>query len=122
MKIVIDKLRPHSPNKARAYNNIQTNYNKNHYKRIFNRKLLPTPAKYYCKVFPELTIRSEWMKVRCCFHKPDNNPSLHLNTIEGHFKCFACGAKGHDVLAFHQLKNKVNFQQAVTDLGAWSHE
>ena len=117
------KIRPHSPNKARAYKKTKHgNYNKNAYKRVFNRTLLPTPAQYYCNLFPGLNQSSEWTKVRCCFHKPDNNPSLNINLVEGHFRCFACGIKGHDIIAFHQHKNKVDFQQAVTDLGAWSHE
>ena len=42
--------------------------------------------------------------------------------VNGHFKCFGCGIKGGDVLAFHMLRYKLTFQDAVTYFGAWSHE
>jgi DNA primase len=43
--------------------------------------------------------------------------SVHIDS--GAFKCFACGAKGGDVLAFHRLLNGSSFVEAVTDLDAW---
>lgn len=84
----------------------------------FDRNLLPAPAKYYGKQFPGMKINSEWVKVRCCFHQPDNNPSLNISMINGHFKCFSCGAKGGDVIAFHQQRYKLGFKDAVRSLGA----
>jgi DNA primase len=38
---------------------------------------------------------------------------------KGAFKCFSCGAKGGDVLAFHQQLHKMSFVDACKDLGAW---
>lgn len=92
------------------------------YKRTFNRCLLPTPAAYYTKQFPGMKIKSEWVKVKCCFHEPDTNPSLHISMVDGHFRCFACGAKGCDVIAFHRLRFKASFVEAVNFMGAWCHE
>jgi hypothetical protein len=92
------------------------------HKRAFNRSLLPTPASYYTEQFPGLKIKSEWVKVRCCFHQPDINPSLHISMVGGHFKCFSCDAKGCDVIAFHRLRYGVSFADAVTFMGAWNHE
>jgi hypothetical protein len=89
--------------------------------RKFERSLLPTPASYYSKVFPNLKIKSEWVKVRCCFHN-DSTPSLSINMVDGHFRCFGCNAKGGDVLAFHMLLHKFNFIEAVNDFGAWNYE
>ena len=111
-----------SANKRAHKNNLQGNFTRNEYKRKFDRTLLPTPANYYCKQFSNLKIKSESVKVRCCFHKPDNNPSLLISMIDGHFKCLACGTKGHDVIAFHMQRYHTTFLQAVTFFGAWSNE
>ena len=109
--------------RAKLQNN-QSNFTSNtkRYKRAYNRSLLPTPASYYTKQFPGLKIKSEWVKVRCCFHQPDNKPSLHISMVDGHFRCFSCDAKGCDVIAFHRLRYGVSFPEAVTFMGAWNHE
>lgn len=83
----------------------------------FNRSLLPTPAHYYSREFPGLKIKSEWVKVRCCFHE-DQIPSLSISMIDGHFRCFACGAKGHDIIAFHRFRYGLNFIETLKALGA----
>jgi DNA primase len=82
----------------------------------FNRSLLPTPAKYYSQQFPGLKIKSEWVKVHCCFHE-DNKPSLSISMIDGHFKCHACDAKGCDIISFHQQRYKLGFCHTLKDLG-----
>lgn len=103
-------------------NKLQSNSTGNKYKRKFDRALLPAPALYYRKQFPGLKTKSETMKVNCCFHKPDANPSLIISMINGHFKCLACGAKGHDLIAFHMQRYQITFPQAVTYFGAWNNE
>lgn len=100
--------------------NVHANYTTNKYKK-FDRTRLPTPVSYYSKQFKNLKIKSEQVSVKCCFHD-DKNPSLSINLVDGHFRCFGCGAKGHDVLAFHQLRYGLSFFDAVTQLGAWHHE
>ena len=92
------------------------NYNKGRYK--FNRQLLPTPAAYYTQQFAKLRIRSEWVKVRCCFHE-DKVPSLSINMVQGHFKCHACGARGGNILSFHRQRYQLSFIEAARALGAW---
>lgn len=112
----------HHPNQIVRANPI--NKNRNHtrgfsrFKQKFNRALLPTPASYYSKQFQNFKIKSEWVKVICCFHE-DQTPSLNISMIDGHFRCFSCGAKGCDVLAFHRLRYKICFTQAVDFFGAW---
>ena len=97
------------------------NFNIKNGRRKFDRSLLPTPASYYSKEFQKLKIKSEWVKINCCFHN-DSVPSLSINMVTGHFRCFACGAKGGDVLDFHMLRYKLSFPDAVTYFGAWCHE
>ncbi|MCW8452510.1 CHC2 zinc finger domain-containing protein [Legionella quinlivanii] len=107
---------------TRAYKkNLGSNFNLKMNGRKFDRSLLPTPAAYYSKQFQTLKIKSEWVKVKCCFHD-DSTPSLSINMVSGHFRCFGCGAKGGDVLDFHRLRYKLDFKDAANQLGAWSHE
>ena len=90
------------------------------FKKIFNRSGLPKPLDYYRQQFSKLRINksSDWMKVNCCFHE-DHNPSLSIHLKSGGFKCFSCGAKGGDVLAFHMQRYGLTFIAAVTALEAW---
>jgi len=90
-------------------------------RRKFERSLFPTPASYYSKQFQKLKIKSEWVKVNCCFHN-DSVPSLSINMVNGHFHCFGCGTKGGDVLSFHRLRYGLSFIEAVNHFGAWREE
>lgn len=103
---------------ARAYEKSkQFNSNRKQFNRTFDRDLLPTPAEYYVSEFPGLKIKSEWIKVKCCFHE-DKTPSLSINMVNGNFRCFSCGEKGGDVLAFHRKRYGLAFFEAVKQLGA----
>lgn len=94
--------------------------NKNFLRVKFSRDRLPNPCDYYAQQFPNLNIINQrmWTSVRCCFHE-DNSPSLRINLISGAFRCFACGTKGGDVLAFHQQRHNLTFKQAVCFFSAW---
>jgi DNA primase len=50
----------------------------------------------------------------CPFHA-DHRPSMYVNPAKQIFKCFACGAGG-DVLKFVQLRENLNFSQAIERL------
>jgi hypothetical protein len=108
---------------SRDYNIFRKNGNskRNYFKRKFDRERLPTPAHYYSDEFQELKIKSEWVKVRCSFHQ-DKNPSLNISMFSGGFKCFACGAKGGDIVAFHMQRYGMSFVETVTFFGAWIYE
>jgi CHC2 zinc finger len=93
---------------------------KNRYRRTFDPSLLPNPADYYKQQFPNIKPKLGWVQVQCCFHD-DRHPSLSINLFEGNFICFACGAKGRDIVAFHMLLNGLTFVEAVTFFGAWRH-
>lgn len=102
------------------------NYSRNHSTknvtgRKFVRSSLPSPKHYYEKEFPGIKINGDWAKTHCCFHD-DKIPSLSINMIEGYFRCFACGAKGGDLLSFHRLRYKFSFVEAVNYFGAWEYE
>jgi len=100
---------------------LRSNYTGKETGRKFNRDLLPDPSFYYNQEFQNLKFRSKWVKVCCCFHD-DSTPSLSINIVDGHFRCFACGVKGGDVLAFHILRYEVSFVEAVNHFGAWDYE
>ena len=88
------------------------------YRQVFNKSKLPTPIVYYTERNFRLVGNGNWRKTICPFHD-DSRPSLSVNVDSGAFKCFACGVKGGDVLAFHRLLNNQSFFEAVTDLNAW---
>ncbi len=55
----------------------------------------------------------------CPFH-PDRNPSMHVNSDIGLFKCFACG-KGGNVITFMIEYHRLNFQEAIKSLADRAH-
>jgi DNA primase len=55
----------------------------------------------------------EWLGL-CPFHE-DHRPSLYVNPDKQIYKCFACGAGG-DVLKFVQMREGLNFPQAIERL------
>ena len=90
-----------------------------HYKRKFNKSLLPKPMKYYLSVFNKISYMGNGqIRVNCCFHD-DTHPSLSINKETGAYYCFGCGAKGGDIINFYQQINHVDFIAAVTALDAW---
>jgi DNA primase len=52
------------------------------------------------------------------FHE-DGHASLSIHRERGAFRCFACGARGGDVLAFEMLRSGADFKRAARALGAW---
>ncbi len=85
----------------------------------FERGALPDSVGYYSnRAALRLIGRGCWRSAVCPFHD-DARPSLRVNTETGAYRCMACGAKGGDVLAFHQARHGLSFQQAARDLGAW---
>ena len=58
------------------------------------------------------------LAVYCPFHKngEERNPSLSMDTHDGHYKCFACGKKGGDVIAFYRAVTRAGFAEALQTL------
>jgi len=84
----------------------------------FDRNNLPDPQGYFFEQGLKLTGNGLWRLAVCPFHN-DTKPSLGVNVESGAFKCHACGAKGGDLVAFHQLKYSMGFIDACKALGAW---
>jgi len=87
---------------------------------MLDRARLPPPMGYFERAGLHLIGRGIWRSARCPFHD-DSQPSLRINAETGAYRCMACGAKGGDVLAFHQRRHGLSFTQAARDLGAWSN-
>ena len=81
---------------------------------------LPTPCHYLTKRdLLKRQPRGEWAVITCPAHKggAEKTPSLSVSLVDGHFRCFACGASGGDVVALHRLITGQKFVDAVRDLG-----
>lgn len=93
-------------------------------RRELDRTSLPSPLAYLTE-YAMLTTRprGEWANVRCPVHKggDEQHPSMSVSMIDGHFRCHACGAKGHDIIALHRLATGLSFREAVADLGGRFH-
>jgi len=88
-------------------------------KRGFDPTRLPTVMRYYQPIFGDLRFNaSGWAQVRCVFHE-DGHASLSIHRERGAFRCFACDARGGDVLAFEMLRSGADFKSAARTLGAW---
>ena len=88
-------------------------------KRGFDRNRLPSVADYYQPIFGDLRFNaSGWAQVRCTFHE-DGHASLSIHCERGAFRCFTCGARGGDMLAFEMLRSGADFKSAARVLGAW---
>ena len=84
----------------------------------FRKDLLPRPGDYFRRQGIKFSGGLEWKSAKCPFHD-DKKPSLSLRLDSGGFKCHGCGAKGGDILAFHQLLTGLSFKKAAQALGAW---
>jgi DNA primase len=84
----------------------------------FSRQALPPPIQYYDSQGITLKGAGAWRDAICPFHN-DTQPSLRINIEKGAYRCMVCGARGGDVLAFHQHKHGLNFVEACKQLGAW---
>jgi hypothetical protein len=87
--------------------------------KMFHRELLPPALSFWEGEFGSLGRGGKsWRRVLCPFHR-DHHPSLSVNAESGGFYCFACGAKGGDLVAYVMLRDGVDFKAAAQMLGAW---
>lgn len=90
------------------------------YRRTLVKGSLPTPLHYLTKRdLLKRPQRGEWTQIICPSHKggAEKTPSLSVSLVDGHFRCFACGASGGDIVALHRLITGQKFVEAVRDLG-----
>lgn len=56
----------------------------------------------------------------CPFHPDRHAGSFRVNLDTGAFRCFSCGARGGDIVAFVRLRHGVDFRTAMRLLAdAW---
>jgi hypothetical protein len=89
---------------------------------MLNREALPEPLAYYDGQGLALTgpRASKWKTTRCEFH--GGSDSMRIHTERGAFVCMSCGAKGGDILAYHQAAHGLDFVEAAKALGAWQDD
>ena len=90
-------------------------------RRTLDRSRLPEPTHYYEGELKTFVARNGWGRASCPFHH-DRHPSFGFHLASGGFHCFACGARGGDVIAFRMRRYGQGFVEAVTALGAWRSE
>lgn len=86
-----------------------------------NRALLPDVIDYLKAQQINIKGRGLWLDIVCPFHD-DSSPSLRINSVKSCFKCMACGAKGGDLIAFHQKLTGLGFIETCKALGAWEQK
>jgi CHC2 zinc finger len=52
----------------------------------------------------------------CPFHTDKNPGSFFVHSHTGGYKCFSCGAKGGDILAFVMQRHSLSFKDALKKL------
>ncbi len=52
----------------------------------------------------------------CPFHNDEHTGSFRVNLETGAFKCFSCGTKGGDIIAFIQQRDGLSFPEAMEKL------
>ncbi len=85
----------------------------------FNKDLLPAPADYYEGQGLTIAKRGSkgWRGTNCPFCDSRDNGNINLDS--GAFHCWGCGAKGGDLISFHQAMHGGDFVETVKALGAW---
>ena len=76
-------------------------------------------SRYYARVLPTMpaTTRTGWVDGGLCpFHADRHRGNFRVHLTTGAYCCFACGAKGGDILAFHQASTGQSFQDSLRDL------
>jgi hypothetical protein len=86
----------------------------------FIRENLPDPLTYFTNEGLKLSGRGKWRTAGCSFHGGSDSLRVHLE--RGAFMCMACGAKGGDILAYHQAAYGLGFVDAAKALGAYQED
>lgn len=79
--------------------------------------LIPDPVSYYTAQVLRLTPRGRQRMGECPVH--GGSDSLSVDTASGRWLCFACGAKGGDMLDLHRQAHRLSLRDAARELGCW---
>jgi DNA primase len=77
-----------------------------------------SPLNFYRFELPDAPIKKHgWNNGGLCpFHADKNPGSFQVNTETGAFKCFSCGIKGGDIIAFTMALHDLGFCDALIKL------
>ena len=78
-----------------------------------------SPAEFYADELPAMPTpkRYGWNDGGLCpFHADARAGSFRVHTETGGFHCFACGAKGGDIMAFTMLRDGLSFRETLNHL------
>lgn len=85
----------------------------------FDRSLLPDALIYYDGQGLTFRERKGKWRTTSCFNCASSD-AMRVNTDSGAFVCMTgCGARGGDVVAYHQAAHGLGFIDAAKELGAW---
>lgn len=82
------------------------------------------PADFYRVELPGMPsprVDAGWVSGGLCpFHDDRRAGNFRVNLDTGAFTCFACGAKGGDIVTFVQLRHSLSFRDALKAIAdAW---
>ena len=82
------------------------------------------PADFYRVELPGMPppkVDDGWVSGGLCpFHDDRRAGNFRVNLDTGAFTCFACGAKGGDIVTFTQLRHSLSFRDALKAIAdAW---
>ncbi len=83
----------------------------------FERDRLPDPRSYFESEGLKLGKGKKWVTTACNFHQGSDSMRINLHT--GAWVCMACGARGGDVLSYHQAAYGMEFVEAAKALDCW---
>ena len=81
-----------------------------------------SPLDFYRHELPSAPLKQHgWNDGGLCpFHADNHTGSFRVNAVTGAFTCFACGAKGGDIISFTMLQYELPFNDALQQLAdAW---
>ncbi len=100
---------------------IKNKFRKCHIKPYHNqaKTALPKPVEVLAMlgITPTCKNRKGYYVIKCLFHN-DSNPSLHFNSINGHYNCFSCGSKGR-LIDFYMMATGRTFADTINALRNW---
>ena len=83
-------------------------------------KALLPPVDYYPReltAMPPIRRPAGWVSGGLCpFHADRTAGNFRVNLDTGRYLCFSCGAKGGDIIAFHENRHGLGFEDALQDL------
>lgn len=81
------------------------------------RDRIPDPISHYAAQVLRLTPRGRQRMGECPVH--GGSDSLSVDTATGRWLCFACGAKGGNMLDLHMQAHGLSLRDAARELGCW---